>query len=210
MSTEHPFPLDQAPSYPHDSLSSHLPLKEERNKQTIIGGVVLFLWIFLFLIAYICWPRVPRIHIINKKADRVGDPADWGPKQQPYFKAVWQLNITIDNHVSFVPTLVQAMHFVIKDRDTFQPFAWSTVGPFRLMSQQSTSMTISFKVDYEPSNITDVTFENLYDACGPQIPAESPPLNITMQTTVHVSGLFWPFVVNLAASDIGGLYCPLN
>ncbi|KAI8348024.1 hypothetical protein EDC96DRAFT_448853, partial [Choanephora cucurbitarum] len=175
-----------------------------------IGGVVLSTWILLFLIAYICWPRIPRIHIVNKKADRVGDPADWGPRQQPYFKAEWQLNITLDNHSSFVPTLIQTMHIILKDRDTLQPFAWSTTDSFQLMPQKSTVMTINLQVDYEPPNITDVTFENLYNACGPQIPAESPALNITMQTTIHISGLIWPFVINLAASDIGGLYCPLN
>jgi hypothetical protein len=133
------------------------------------------------IVMYFCWPRIPRLVLKSEKAERVGEPADWGPRQQPWLRAAWKLNMTLDNQDNFVPTRVKDIELVLMDRDTHLPFAWSRTGPLYLVPRKETMVSLLFHVDYEPQSVDDPTFKNLYNACGPQMPTETPALNVSLQ-----------------------------
>lgn len=151
------------------------------SKRLFIAFVVLVALVGLALIVYFCWPRVPKVIIKSAKLERMGEPADWGPTQQPWLRAAWRMNVTIDNTVNFVPTRVSRVEWTLRDRDTDVPFAWSTTDATRFQPYSDTLLRIDFRVNYESPSVNDTTFKNLYNACGPQIPTETPALNVTMQ-----------------------------
>lgn len=140
------------------------------------------------IVIYFVWPRTPRLILKSEKVERMGDPADWGPNQQPWLRASWRLNMTLDNSINFVTTNIHDIELVLLDRDTKKPFAWSRTGPIHLVPYKETMLPLIFRVDYESQSVNDTTFKNLYDACGPQIPTESPPLNLTMQAGRNLEG----------------------
>ncbi|KAI9252772.1 hypothetical protein EDC94DRAFT_620614 [Helicostylum pulchrum] len=142
------------------------------------------------LISYFCWPRIPKLVLKSEKVERIGDPADWGPNHQPWLRAAWKLNMTLDNTVNFIPTRISAIELVLMDRDTYKPFAWSRTGPIYLDPYKETLYSLVFRVNYESPSVNDTTFKNLYNACGPQIPTESPVLNVTMQASIYLFFLF--------------------
>ncbi|CAO3621707.1 unnamed protein product [Mucor hiemalis] len=143
--------------------------------------VALVVLVGIALIVYFCWPRVPKVNIKSAKLERLGEPADWGPTHQPWLRAAWRMNVTIDNTVNFVPTHVNRVEWTLMDRDTNLPFAWSTTDSMRFQPYGETLLRVDFRVNYESQSVNDTTFKNLYNACGPQIPTESPALNVTMQ-----------------------------
>lgn len=151
------------------------------SKRLFIAFVVLVALAGLALIVYFCWPRVPKVIIKSAKLERVGEPADWGPTQQPWLRAAWRMNVTIDNTVNFVPTHIHRVEWTLRDRDTNVPFAWSTTDATRFQPYSDTLLRVDFRVNYESPSVNDTTFKNLYNACGPQIPTETPALNVTMQ-----------------------------
>lgn len=151
------------------------------SKRMFIIFCIMTLLTVISLVIYFCWPRVPKIILQSEKAERIGDPADWGPTQQPWLRAAWKLNMTLDNSANFIPTQINDIELILMDRDTYVPFAWSRTGPIRLVPYKETLYSLIFRVDYESQNVNDTTFKNLYNACGPQIPTESPALNVTMQ-----------------------------
>lgn len=178
-------------SPPHLSLSNS-KYEYKRQQASIFHSKKYWIAIGIFMcvgllaiIIYFCWPRIPRIIMKNEKAERVGDPADWGPNQQPWLRAAWQLNMTLDNEANFVPTRIRDVELVLMDRDTHQPFAWSRSGAIQLAPHKQTLIPLTFRVDYESQSVNDTTFKNLYNACGPQMPSESPVLNVTMQAGIE-------------------------
>ncbi|CEP09005.1 hypothetical protein [Parasitella parasitica] len=171
---------------PHISLADKIRYKKKDNTNRVwmIGFGCLGILGILGLIIYFCWPRIPQLAFKSEKAERIGEPADWGPNQQPWLRAAWRLNVTLDNHANFVPTRVKDIELILLDRDTHQPFAWSRTGPLHLAPKKESMATLVFRVDYEPPNVNDTTFKNLYNACGPQMPTEPPALNVTMQAGI--------------------------
>lgn len=170
---------------PHFSLADKIRYKKKSNRKLWIFGLVsLAVLGVMGLIIYFCWPRLPRIAFKSEKAERIGEPADWGPNHQPWLRADWKLNITLNNQANFVPTRVKDIELVLMDRDTHQPFAWSRTGPMHLAPHKESLATLVFRVDYESRSVNDTTFKNLYNACGPQMPTESPALNVTMQAGI--------------------------
>ncbi|KAL7311757.1 hypothetical protein PS15m_009479 [Mucor circinelloides] len=202
----------QSTCSPHISLADKFRYKKKHTPHRI--------WIIVFsclgtlgvlgLIIYFCWPRLPQLAFKSEKAERIGEPADWGPNQQPWLRAAWKLNVTLDNQANFVPTRVRDIELILMDRDTHQPFAWSRTGPMHLAPHKTSLATLIFRVDYEPPNVNDTTFKNLYNACGPQMPTEPPALNVTMQAIIHISGIIWSSIITVNPPDSGGLYCPFN
>lgn len=181
--------MQYSQSPPHLSLSnSKYEYKRQptRKKYWIVVGIFTSIGL-LAIIIYFCWPRIPHIILKNEKAERVGDPADWGPNQQPWLRAVWQLNMTLDNDSNFVPTRIHNIELMLMDRDTKQPFAWAMSGALKLPPHKQTLVPLVFRVDYESQSVNDTTFKNLYNACGPQMPSESPVLNVTMQAGMAIT-----------------------
>ncbi|KAI7897547.1 uncharacterized protein BX663DRAFT_527788 [Cokeromyces recurvatus] len=154
-----------------------------------------YLWMILIVLVisfliFFCWPRTFKIRFnkAGEKIERVGDPADWGPSQQPWLRASWKLNLTLDNTVNWIPTYVKELEFVLMDRDTHSPFAWSSSSSFLLKAQEEVISPV-FRVNYEPPSVEDPTFKNLYNACGPQMPSELPILNVTLQAGKKKRGM---------------------
>lgn len=169
----------------HESLTDKFKYKPPKRFSSrhifwICVSITSLLGVFT-IVVYICWPRIPRLLIKSEKAERIGEPADWGPHQQPWLRAEWKLNMTLNNQANFVPTRIKNIELVLMDRDTHLPFAWSRTGPLNLAPRKDTTISLLFRVDYEPQSVDDPTFKNLYNACGPQMPTESPPVNVTLQ-----------------------------
>ncbi|KAG2198232.1 hypothetical protein INT46_005223 [Mucor plumbeus] len=192
----------------HISLTDTFIYKKKKDTHRI--------WIFVFgllgilgvlgIIIYLCWPRLPQLAFKSEKAERIGEPADWGPNQQPWLRAAWKLNLTLDNQANFVPTRVKNIELILMDRDTNQPFAWSRTGPINLAPHKESLATLIFRVDYESQSVNDTTFKNLYNACGPQMPTEPPALN----AIIHITGIAWSSIVTVHPPELGGFYCPFN
>lgn len=156
------------------------------SRRIFIVFCVITVLAVISLIIYFCWPRIPKLVLKSEKVERIGDPADWGPNHQPWLRAAWKLNMTLDNTVNFVPTRINDIELVLMDRDTYIPFAWSRTGPIHLDPYKETLYSLIFRVNYESPSVNDTTFKNLYNACGPQIPTESPVLNVTMQASISL------------------------
>ncbi|GAA5814719.1 hypothetical protein MFLAVUS_008219 [Mucor flavus] len=176
------------------------------SKRICIVFCVITVLAVISLIIYFCWPRIPKLVLKSEKVERIGDPADWGPNHQPWLRAAWKLNMTLDNTVNFVPTRINDIELVLMDRDTYIPFAWSRTGPIHLDPYKETLYSLIFRVNYESPSVNDTTFKNLYNACGPQIPTESPVLN----AVVHITGLVWSSVLLVRPPEGEGLRCPFN
>ncbi|KAI9343380.1 hypothetical protein BD770DRAFT_447406 [Pilaira anomala] len=196
------------------SLTDKLRLKRQQNqkqshfhtpssRRIFIIFCVMTAFTILSIIIYFCWPRIPTLSLKSEKVERIGDPADWGPNHQPWLRAAWKLNMTLDNTDNFVPTRIHDIELVLLDRDTDVPFAWSRTGPIQLAPYKDTLYSLVFRVNYESSSVNDTTFKNLYNACGPQIPTESPAI-------VHITGLVWSSVLMVRPAEGEGLRCPFN
>ncbi|KAI8889712.1 hypothetical protein K501DRAFT_170265, partial [Backusella circina FSU 941] len=169
------------------------------------------------ILTFFCWPRLPQLELKSEKAERIGEPADWGPDAHPSYRAVWVLNMTLNNHANYIPTHIQDIELTLSDRDTHLAFASATTGAVTLPPHQDTILPLQFRVSYETTNTTDPTFKNLYNACGPQMPRDSPALNASLQAgnrllimraIFHISGLVWASSVVVLPSQLGGFYCP--
>ncbi|KAI8338429.1 hypothetical protein BC941DRAFT_422897 [Chlamydoabsidia padenii] len=95
--------------------------------------------------------------------------------------------------------------------DIATPFAWSTLPGMTLNTTPQTVNAI-FHIDYvaPTSNMTDSTFAQLYQACGPHLITDPPPLNVSLQITFHLLHYLWLPAITVYPIDDDGLICPVN
>ncbi|KAI8335927.1 hypothetical protein BC941DRAFT_471891 [Chlamydoabsidia padenii] len=183
------------------------------------GGVVLF----------ICLPRLPLV-TMAPMADTFGqEPADWGPPLHPFYRTTWQLNLTFDNQPNFIPLHLVQMDMVLSLRNTSNtlassnnmtngmelvPFAWATLPDMTLkVDRQHETVNAIFHIDYvaATSNLTDPTFAQLFNACGPKNINNPPALNVSLHITFHILHYLWsPTMVVYPSEENDGLICPSN
>ncbi|KAI8391841.1 uncharacterized protein BYT42DRAFT_210635 [Radiomyces spectabilis] len=194
---------------------SNISLAEElyKKRQTKLMKRRTFLVSFLLLlaalvaIAYFCWPRIPNMDITSEKAEALFDTPNWGPDQHPWLHATWLVNLTIDNRQNWIRTYITGMEVEMADSITQKVFGWATIDSLQLPARAIISEHLQFKVDYESDSVTDPTFENIYNACGPQVVSAPPALNITVHASFRLFGIVW--VPRALISPInGGLICP--
>jgi hypothetical protein len=173
-------------------------------------------------------------------ADTFGqEPADWGPPQHPFYRTTWQLNLTFDNQPNFIPLHLIQMDLVLALHPSFwntssvissdgrntstqlaateemeQPFAWATLPDMTLnVDGQHQTVNAIFHIDYvaSTSNLTDPTFAQLYNACGPKNINNPPALNVSLHNTFHILHYLWlPTMVIYPSEENDGLICPSN
>lgn len=196
-----------------------------------VGGIVLF----------ICLPRLPKVTMAPMADTFGQEPADWGPPQHPFYRTTWQLNLTFDNQPNFIPLHLVQMDLVLALHPSFwntssviasdgrntttalataneeemeQPFAWATLPDMTLnVDGQHQAVNAIFHIDYvaSTSNLTDPTFAQLYNACGPKNINNPPALNVSLHITFHILHYLWlPTMVVYPAEENDGLICPSN
>ncbi|KAI8970844.1 hypothetical protein BDB01DRAFT_813499 [Pilobolus umbonatus] len=189
---------DQSKCYFHTTFSKNLCLFLSITVLLSIAGVII----------YFCWPRIPLITFISEKAERMGEPADWGPNPHPWLRANWRINMTLNNRMNYIDTHIDNIEFTIFDRDTHRSFGWTRINSLQLPAKKEIPISLIFRIDYESNNITDPTFKNLYNACGPQMPTEPPALNVTVEAIIRIAGLAWSSSTVVGPSEQKGFYCP--
>ncbi|KAI9469669.1 MAG: hypothetical protein EXX96DRAFT_587034 [Benjaminiella poitrasii] len=179
----------------------------------MVGGVA----------AFFCWPRTPRVSM-GGGADSLNGRPDWWNGQRtplppadapipsrPSLQATWQVNVTLDNRDNWIPIHVNQLDFVMVDSLTLAKFAWaSTTSGLDLMPGVISPLSLTFNVNYQAADRTDPTFQNLYNACGPQVDGKTqrPALNVLLQVYFHIFGVMWTPVVT-ATPYTGGILCPV-
>jgi hypothetical protein len=163
----------------------------EQKKRQLPGSrssrlIVFFIFticVFGAIAAFFCWPRTPRVSV-GGGADSLSGPPDWGAEKRS-LKATWQVNVTMDNRDNWIPTHLNRIDFIIVDSLTLIKFAWATsVGPLVLAPGTITPISVIFNVNYQAPTIIDPTLQNLYNACGPEVPKEMsqrPALNVLVR-----------------------------
>jgi hypothetical protein len=137
---------------------------------------------------------------------------DWGPSSHPFYRSTWKLNLTLDNHHNFVPLHLLQTDLVLSIHppdlmDT--PFAWSSL-PEMTLDVGARTVTAVFRIDYAAPTRTDPTFAHLYQACGPHLVTDPPPLNVSLQVTFHILNYPWLATTTVYPTDDAGLICPVN
>ncbi|KAI7898647.1 uncharacterized protein BX663DRAFT_524251 [Cokeromyces recurvatus] len=158
--------------------------------------------------AFFCWPRTPRVSMGGGVGSLSGSLMEEIPLR-PSLQATWQVNVTLDNRDNWIPVYIQQMDFVMMDSLTLAKIAWATTSaPFALEPGLISPLTLTFNVDYQAADQTDPTFQNLYNACGPQrSPKQRPALNVILKVSFHILGIVWTPVVT-ATPYTGGILCP--
>ncbi|ORZ24570.1 hypothetical protein BCR42DRAFT_403201 [Absidia repens] len=100
--------------------------------------------------------------------------------------------------------------------DTAIPFAWSTIPAMTLTTDGQRQQVVNaiFHIDYvaSSSNLTDPTFAQFYNACGPRGPfiLNPPTLNVSLHITFYLLHYIWLPTMTVYPSEGNGLLCPVN
>ncbi|KAI8355671.1 hypothetical protein BD560DRAFT_492166 [Blakeslea trispora] len=158
--------------------------------------------------AFICMPRTPLVSM-SGIAESLSGPPEW--TSPPSMRATWQINVTLDNRNNWVPTHLTKLDFDMIDSLTLVKFAWATTAPIVLAPGSITPISLVIHVSYQAADVTNPTFQNLYNACGPlsETKKEKPSLNVLLKVYFHIFGILWTPLVT-ATPYIGGVLCPSN
>lgn len=158
------------------------------------------------ILLFVCLPRVPHVSM-PATAAAVGQ-LDWGPSSHPFYRSTWKLNLTLDNRGNFVPLHLLQTDLVLSILpDT--PIAWSSL-PDMTLEVGARTVTAVFRIDYAAPTRTDPTFAHLYQACGPHLVTDPPPLNVSLQATFHILNYPTLATTTVYPTDDNGLICPVN
>ncbi|KAJ2958261.1 hypothetical protein NQZ79_g6133 [Umbelopsis isabellina] len=158
------------------------------------------------LIWYFCWPRVPTLTIGDST---VKDGPFWGPNNQPSLQSDWFVNITIDNTANWIPTRINNIAFTVLDTGTQQVVGTGNTDALTIPGRSVMPFNLTMNINYTATSTSDQTFNDLYNACGPQKMGAPPQLNIDFQATFNIWGIVWHPVVD-ALTDSDGFDCPLS
>lgn len=160
-----------------DAIQSKKNKKRQKNKmlcwfcltrtRTMVTAFIVLL-AALALVWFFCWPRSPNVKVMGSSAQTINLPADWGPDQQPWLRATWLLNVTLDNSPNWIPTRLKAdLTLIIRPTDV--PFGFATYAPLEALPPgTNSSLQLPFAIQYYATSKNDPTFQLLYDACGPK------------------------------------------
>ncbi|OBZ86114.1 hypothetical protein A0J61_05842 [Choanephora cucurbitarum] len=173
--------IDRLPQ--HDSLET---IKTTRQKKDC--GSHARLWVMLTfcvfvlgaIAAFVCMPRTPLVSMAGTAESLSGSP-EW--TSAPSMRATWRINVTLDNRTNWVPTHLTKLDFEMVDSLTLVRFAWATTGPIVLSPGSITPVSLVIHVNYQTADVTNPTFQNLYNACGPlsETKKEKPSLNVLLK-----------------------------
>lgn len=173
---------------------------------------ITFIWVAIIIIIwYFVWPRIPKLSL--QDVDNIGNIQVVTNTTTKSMSANWLLNITADNTNNWVPTRFKSIDFTIKDEETNELFGNGSISKLTLPGRKSSSITVPMSIYYASDNANDTTFQDLYNACGVQVTANSPfenqqdLLNVTLGITFHIYGIVWSTTRYLPYT---GLNCPTN
>ncbi|CAO3661630.1 unnamed protein product [Umbelopsis ramanniana] len=203
------------PKHGSNHLSLSLPSKRKQAKRNCCGisrKVCVYSWfgfiIVVGIIWYFVWPRTPELYVGG--ASLYSDP-QWSNVSSIYsLETSWNINFTADNNVNWVPTQIRNMHFLAYDPLTGATFGTADTGHFVLASKAQTIMTVPMNIAYNTTSVTDPTFQNLYNACGPQKSGNDSQqiLRIAFTVTHYISGMVGSSSASIMPS--GTFACPIS
>ncbi|KAI8364839.1 hypothetical protein EDC96DRAFT_510562 [Choanephora cucurbitarum] len=210
-----PFSLKEPtlPIYRLPQQDSLRTIKTTRQKEKGCGRharlcVVLTFCVFVLgaIAAFVCMPRTPLVSMAGTAESLSGAP-EW--TSAPSMRATWRINVTLDNRPNWVPTHLTKLDFEMVDSLTLVNFAWATTGPIVLSPGTITPISLVIHVNYQTADVTNPTFQNLYNACGPlsETKKEKPSLNVLLKVSFHIFGILWTPLVTATPYN-GGVLCP--
>ncbi|KAI9285349.1 hypothetical protein BC943DRAFT_360444 [Umbelopsis sp. AD052] len=211
--------MDQLTSTPKHGSNNHLslslPSKRKQAKRGCCGisrRVCVYSWfgfiIVVGIIWYFVWPRTPELYVGG--ASLHSDP-QWSNVSSVYsLETSWNINFTADNSVNWVPTQMRNMHFLAYDPLTGATFGTADTGHFVLAAKAQTIITIPMNIAYNTTSVIDPTFQNLYNACGPQKSGNYSQqiLRIAFTVTHYISGMVGSSSASIMPS--GSFACPIS
>ncbi|ORX49123.1 hypothetical protein DM01DRAFT_310216 [Hesseltinella vesiculosa] len=177
--------------------------------------LLVFLALAAALVLFFCWPRLPLVAMAST-ADTFGlDAPDWGPPQSPFYHTTWQLNLTLDNRPNFIPLHLRQVDLVLNMLNynsdlTIIPFASTSLSDLTLVAKQDFNAVFAVNYTAVSSNLTDPTFAQFYNACGPHMVNNPPALNVSLDITFHFWHFIWLPTLTVHPPDDTGLICPSN
>ncbi|KAJ2957446.1 hypothetical protein NQZ79_g6875 [Umbelopsis isabellina] len=191
--------VDQLTNMPKSNhLSLSLPAKRKQAKRKCCGiprKVCVYSW-FAFLIVvgviwYFVWPRYPTLYLDGAALQT--NP-QWSNDSSVYsLQVAWSINFTADNNVNWVPTQIKNLHFLAYDPLTGANFGKADTGHMVMKARTQSTLTVPMHIAYNTTSTTDATFQNLYNACGPQKSgnASQQILRIAFSVTYYIAGFAW-------------------
>ncbi|CAM0141747.1 unnamed protein product [Umbelopsis sp. WA50703] len=145
----------------------------------------------------------------SRSSATVKDGPFWGPDNQPSLQSDWYVNITIDNTANWIPTRINNIAFTVLDTGTQQQVGTGNTDALTIPGRSIQPMNLTVSINYTAKSTSDQTFNDLYNACGPQKMGAPPQLNIDFQAKFYIWGIVWQPVVD-ALPDSDGFDCPLS
>ncbi|KAG1468772.1 hypothetical protein G6F56_003645 [Rhizopus delemar] len=206
-----PLPLKETPR-----MIEELPKKKKGKElcglryRTI--ALILFLWIVIIIIIwYFVWPRVPNLSISQVNDDTDIKVVTNSTKKS--FSTQWNVSITADNSVNWVPTRFNSINLELFDTKTLVKFGYGSSGFMVLKPKKKSTFSVPVAIFYQTDSLNDTTFQDLYNACGVQISSNVPSenrqdmLNVTLLATYHIAGIVWNPTRNII---VRSLTCPTS
>ncbi|KAH8550317.1 hypothetical protein BGW37DRAFT_558371 [Umbelopsis sp. PMI_123] len=207
--------LTNTPKHGSNHLSLSLPSKRKNAKRNCCGisrKVCVYFW-FAFIVVvgvvwYFVWPRIPTLYVGGASLN--SDPV-WSNVSSVYsLQTAWNINFTADNSVNWVPTQIRDMHFLAYDPLSGATFGSADTGHIVLAPRVQTIITIPMNIAYNTTSVTDATFQNLYNACGPQKSGNDSQqiLRIAFTVTHYIAGIAWSTSASIMPD--GTFACPIS
>lgn len=207
--------LTSTPKHGSNHMSLSLPSKRKQAKRRCCGvprKVCVYSWFAFIIIVgviwYFVWPRTPELYLGG--ASLHTDPT-WSNVSSVYsLETAWNINFTADNSVNWVPTQLSNLHFLAYDPLTGANFGTADTGRIVLAPKTQTIISIPMNIAYNTTSVIDPTFQNLYNACGPQKSGNYSQqiLRIAFTVTYYISGLAW--TASASIMPAGNFACPLS
>ncbi|KAI7862022.1 hypothetical protein BDF14DRAFT_186456 [Spinellus fusiger] len=201
------------------SLQHLEPLPEIKRKKRRCCGLsrrtavytVFALCVVTAVVCYFVWPRIPVLRLLDSGLN--GSANSFITTNATYeLDADWLVNMTVDNTANWVPTRVNDFAVKIIDMNSGQSFGKGNSGFLVVPPKGHITVSIPMSIYYKAWSPTDITWQDLYTACGPQkqnpMPEEQISLNVRFEVTYYIAGMIGTQVASVVPSN--GFACPTD
>jgi hypothetical protein len=188
-------------------------------QQRWLWGIARWVWLLLLisfiivftLLMYFLLPRMPRVNITDTETYQY---PSWS-EDKSTMTADWNVNVTLDNSINWIPTLLQQMKVAVEDLDTKAQIGSGLIIDSQWLAPRTNEILFKLPVHiaYSGTNTSDDTISDLAAICGPQRQTVGPTyvsaselFNVTFHIDIHVRGIPWSSRTTIIPEH--GIQCP--
>ncbi|KAI8328134.1 hypothetical protein BC941DRAFT_445509 [Chlamydoabsidia padenii] len=155
--------------------------------------ILLFIMTFVLLM-YFLIPRMPTVKLTDTETNQY---PMWS-NDRSSMSAEWNVSITLDNSMNWIPTFLQKLNVVVEDYDTKAQVGYGLYDDSQWLAPHDYVITMPVHIAYSGTNASDDTLLDLSTICGlerqsvgPTSLLQSELFNITFQIDLSVRGVPW-------------------